>query len=357
MADDQTIGLIGLIITTTIAHKAPAQDRQTLASLFSIDIRSLAAVRIGISLLLIADSVATLTSSAKHSLVSVLASLLLLPIASGLLVGYKTRLLTALGWVVYGVPLRQSLLEPGMWTSLGRYILCLYLFWSIFLPVDRYFSIGSRSSRTHPHSVLSVASAGALIQLFLIYFFAGVNKDFTEWVTAATAMHDILTSSGYATEVGSWVANAGGLMSIVSVATILLEIVGSILLFVPRKGLEMRRELLVGAFVLFHAGMALFMNLGIFPYVMMTIWLLFLPGRTWDRLVGRPAEQVPVQTDQHLARNLTASAALAYILVSNYITWALYPAQSGWPKAWQDFGIALLLYQQWAMFSIPSTLA
>jgi hypothetical protein len=234
--------------------------------------------------------------------------------------------------------------------------MALYLFWSIFLPLDGHLSLKSRSSRPLPYAVLSIASAGALIQLFLIYFFAGLNKDFTEWLFAATAMRDILTASGYATQAGSWIADADWLMVILSVTTILLEIVGSILLFVPRKGLEMRRELLVGAFILFHVGMAIFMNLGIFPYVMITIWLLFLPGQTWDRLVRKPLLQAPVKIDSHLIRNLTAGTALTYILVSNYITWALFPAQSGWAQAWQEVGIVLLLYQQWAMFSIPSTL-
>ena len=168
-------------------------------------------------------------------------------------------------------------------------------------------------------------------------------------------MKTVLGSTGFGNDLGRYVAQADTAMAIVSVLTIVLEVVGALLLFVPGRQLPRLRVILVGAFIAFHLGMAIFMNLGIFPFVMISIWLLFLPSTVWDRVTNEMSEEAPA-VDRNLARNAIAAAALLYITVSNYITWAFFPADSGWAGQWQQVGVYLLLYQQWAMFSIPSTL-
>jgi hypothetical protein len=347
LSERRTIGnrLISKVIET--------RDRETLASLFAIDVRSLVAVRIGLATILLYDSIASLSSPGGGAL-SLFASIAVLPFACALLVGFKTRWMTAICWLIYGLPIRQGLLEPGVSVFLGRYVLALFLFWSMFLPLARHLSVDARTSSRRPSLILSIGSAAALVQLFWIYFSAGINKHFGEWIFEASAMQDVLRT-GFANELGHRAAEADGLMAIVSIATIALEVIGSILLFVPGKRLPERRLLLVGAFIVFHIGMATFMNLGIFPFVMITVWLLFLPSKVWDRLTPDQLEH-PVETDRNLLRNLTAGAAMIYVIVSNYITWAFYPADSGFAGQWQEVGVVLLLYQQWAMFSIPSTL-
>ncbi len=331
------------------------RDRETLASLFAIDARSLAAMRIGLASTLLYDSIATLSSPEARGTVTYTA-IAVLPFACALLVGFKTRWATALCWLIYGIPIRQALLEPGVNVFLGQYVLALFLFWSFFLPIDARYSIDRRSSSHSPGKLLSIASAAVLVQVFFIYFFSGINKDFGEWVLRPSAMKTVLGSTGFGNDLGRYVAQADTAMAVASVLTMVLEVVGALLLFIPGRHLSRRRVILVGAFIAFHLGMAVFMNLGIFPFVMISVWLLFLPSVVWDKVTNEAIQGEPPATDPSLVRNVTAGAGLLYITVSNYITWAFFPADSGLAAQWQQVGVFLLLYQQWAMFSIPSTL-
>ena len=339
-----------------ISRVMEKSDRETLASLFAIDARALAAMRIGLAAILLYDSIASLSSPDARASVTYTA-IAVLPLALALLVGFKTRWVTVLSWLIYGIPIRQALIEPGVAIFLGKYVLALFLFWSIFLPLDARWSVDGRGRDRERGKVLSIASAAALIQVFFIYFFSGINKDFREWVLDPSAMKTVLGSTGFGNDLGRYVAQADTAMAIVSVLTIVLEVVGALLLFVPGRQLPRLRVILVGAFIAFHLGMAIFMNLGIFPFVMISIWLLFLPSSVWDRVTNEVTGDEAPAVDRNLTRNVIAAAALLYSTVSNYITWAFFPAESGWAGQWQQVGVYFLLYQQWAMFSIPSTLA
>jgi hypothetical protein len=329
-----------------------SRDRALLVSLFSIDLRALAVLRIGLGVILIYDAVRSIPLSGDGFVG--LWPLLVLPFAVALVLGYQTRLATVLCWLVFGLPIRQDLLNPEALAFLGRYTLALLLFWGIFLPLGSCFSLDARSRTRNSGNILSIASGALLAQLFLIYLWSGINKDLGEWVFDATAIRDVLNSS-FGNDLGRLVARFSPVTVISSVGTIVLEVVGSILLFVPGKNLAKRRTWLVAAFVAFHLGMALLMNLGIFPFVMITAWLLFLPGNVWDKLLPGATEPETV-VDRNLLRNVIAAAALAYVMVSNFITWAYFPAETGFVGGWQRVGVYLLLYQQWAMFSLPSTL-
>lgn len=331
------------------------RDRETLESLFAIDVRSLAAMRVGLASILLYDSIRSLSSPQAGATVTFTA-IAVLPLAGALLVGFKTRWATALCWLIYGIPIRQALLEPGVSIFLGKYMVALFLFWSLFLPTDARYSVDRRSFARGPGKILSIASAAVLVQIFFIYFFSGLNKDIGEWVLHPSAMKTVLGSTGFGNNLGRVVAQADAAMAVVSVLTIVLEVVGALLLFLPGKHLPRLRVILVSAFIAFHLGMAIFMNLGIFPFVMMSVWLLFLPSSVWDRVTNEVTQDVAPAIDRNVVRNVTAAAALLYITVSNYITWAFFPADSGLAAQWQQVGVYLLLYQQWAMFSIPTTL-
>jgi hypothetical protein len=95
--------------------------------------------------------------------------------------------------------------------------------------------------------------------------------------------------------------------------------------------------------------------IGRFPYVMMVVWTVFLPSAFWDWVTRRPRPMEPF-IDANRPRKVIASVALGYIFVSNLMTWLYYPARDGFPGLWQTIGRYFLLYQQWAMFSVPSSL-
>ncbi len=324
---------------------------QRLFGRFGVDTRSLAAVRVGLSALIIIEWFVEGAPDGVTGLVGV-SRWLLLPLAAVHLLGLRTAVTSVLVWVSYGIPVRADLLTPGVEVHLGRYCIVLILFWFMFLPVGEHLSWQARGRR-QPRVVLSAASAGLLLQFFVIYFWAGATKHFGEWLFQRTALHDVLSNPEHGTALGMQMLDFPTLLALGSVATVAVEVVGSLLLFLPYRGIAGRRVFLVGVFILFHIGMAAFMSLQFFPYVMMVGWLVFLPSAFLDRLTRTKAR---TEADRSPLRNSVAGVALAYVLVSSLITWLYYPANEGWPGVVQEVGRHILLYQQWAMFSVPSSL-
>jgi hypothetical protein len=117
--------------------------------------------------------------------------------------------------------------------------------------------------------------------------------------------------------------------------------------------------IVVPMFIALHAGIAAFMGLGLFPYVCMAVWLVFLPSGFWDKvwsLIRPEALATQLLIDRSRLRNWLALTAVLVATVSNAITWLFFPDLEGFPDFWQAMAGRLVLYQQWAMFSVPSSL-
>lgn len=341
-----------------------SRDRQVLDSTFSIDSRALAILRILMAALVLVDSLFFQWSRPRdpEGLIQYLneyGDMIVIPFALMMLVGFKTRYAVILCWLAFSLRIRADLLDTDAAVSVGDYILNLALFWSMFLPLGRHLSIDSRGSLQQPVRFLSIASGAFLFQIFIIYFSAGVTKEMGEWVVDATALQTILANPTYETALGVTLVQYPTLLAITSVVTIALEIVGSLLAIVPGKSLEVRRLVLVPLFIAFHIGIAATMGLGLFPYVLMAVWLIFLPARFWDRVWGRPSKGTSTSEltyDRNKWRTSIAAAGIAFVLMSNVITWLYYPNLDGFAGGVQSVGRYLVLYQQWAMFSVPSSL-
>lgn len=339
-------------------------DRSPLASTFSIDTRALAVVRVFLATLILFQSLFLEWSRPRD--VSGLAEfliqygdLIVIPFAVMMLLGWRTRYAVILSWLGYTLRVRAGLLAPDVSVSIGDVILSMALFWSMFLPMGRHLSLDRRGEPKDPMRFLSVASGALLMQVFVIYFSSGLLKSLDEWVFQATAMETILSHPNYETTLGVALLDFPALLALLSVATVLLEVVGAILVILPGKTLATRRMIVVPVFIALHVGIALFMGLGIFPYVLIAAWLVFLPPSFWDRVWrGRVAhpEAVELLTDRSIWRNLAAGIALIVVAVSNVITWVYFPEVEGAARSFQTFAAYLVLYQQWAMFSVPSSL-
>ncbi len=324
---------------------------QRLFGRFGVDTRALAVVRVGVSAIVIVE---WFVEGAPDGLTSLVdgARWLLLPLVVVHLVGFRTGITSVLMWVAYGIPVRADILITGTEVHLGRYCIALILFWFMFLPVGEHLSWQARG-RSQPRVILSVASGGLLLQFFVIYFWAGATKHLGEWLVQRTALYDVLSNPEHGSALGMEMLDYPAMLAAGSVATVAIEVIGSLLLFLPYRGIANRRVILVGAFILFHIGMAAFMTLQFFPYVMMVAWLVFLPPAFLDRLTRTKSK---TESDRSPLRNAIAGVAVAYVFVSSLVTWLYYPASEGWPAVVQEVGRHVLLYQQWAMFSLPSSL-
>jgi hypothetical protein len=363
-------------------EEAPGGRRgsQTLAALFSLDTRALGIFRIALGLILVSECLfieipALLAGAAdfppsrapRDGFYGVLLqwnAVLVLPPAAMLLAGLRARSAALLCWAVYSVRVRHEILTARV--DLGNYVLLLLLFWGMLLPLGARFSLDALRARARnpaaappPRRVLSIASAGLLIQLFLIYFSAGITKHMPEWVLEASALRTVLLNERFATPLGAYAARFPAPLAVLSVATVILEVVGPVLLFIPGKRLDLRRGIVAASFLLFHAGMALLMRLNLFPWVCMSAWLLYLPSSLWDRCARREGESgdvAAVAFDPSRLRSGIAGAAIAYAVVSTLVTLFFYPVREGMLHEYQTVGKYLGIYQQWAMFSMPSSL-
>jgi hypothetical protein len=177
---------------------------QKLKELFGIDLRALALFRIGIAIILLWDGFSRFGD--LQSLYSdqgafprilyiaqvppesfslyfmngspVFAGFLLVLqclAAVALLAGWHTRKAAFLAWILFvSLVIRSYILRNG-----GDVVLCLSLFWGLFLPLGARYSMDRLLQRPQgegPQRVFSFGTAGILIQFFSIFLFAALSN-------------------------------------------------------------------------------------------------------------------------------------------------------------------------------------
>lgn len=369
---------------TAASTKPRTSWRSIVADVFGIDLRSLAALRIGLGLSVVIDTAVRafdLTGlytdagvwprellRAEDGPAVVLsahywagvdpglqAALFLFTALSGLALslGWRTRLANLACWyLVSSVQIRQPLSYIG-----GDSILRLMLFWSLFLPLGARFSLDSSQGRTEPRPdrLVSVATAAMLLQVGFVYWFTGLRKDGPLWQSGQAVFYT-LNRNLYVTSWGVWLRQHPALLVPLSHATLALERFGPFLAFVPLHT-GACRLLAIALFWGFHLGLASVLHIGLFPLFSMVAWLAFVPAGLWERL-GSVTRYGPSAARDWRTR-LSSGVALACLL---YVV-VLLSESSGLvrpvlPSPVVALGTALRLQQAWAMFAPdPATVA
>ncbi|WP_052694945.1 HTTM domain-containing protein [Hymenobacter sp. AT01-02] len=99
-------------------------------------------------------------------------------LAVALLVGYHTRLVTALSWILLvSVQNRNPLISQG-----GDDLLRMLLFWGFFLPWGRVYSVDSKKQpKPEQLTYFSAATIAYIVQLALVYWCTALLKSSPEW--------------------------------------------------------------------------------------------------------------------------------------------------------------------------------
>lgn len=315
-ADTETSSEVGPV--TPGAGKA-SRGRRIFEQLVGIDVRSLALMRIGMAVVLAWDLFVRLGDlEAHYSDIGVLPRAELLEfreghpafsfhLASGetwfqgllfavallaalaLLVGWRTRTATVVCWLLLAsLHARHPLVLHG-----GDLLLRVLLFWAIFVPwgaaasVDARLAGGSNpsradTSRAGSRRVVSVGTLALKLQLCGMYWFSAALKWHPVWVEDGTAVAMALRLDQLVTPFGRWLTQFPDMLELATFGTMVLEIGGPILAFVPIFTAPLQL-LAVVLFVGFHLfGLAPALYLGIFPWVCAVGWMMFLPSRFWD---------------------------------------------------------------------------
>ncbi len=285
---------------------------RTLDRLFGIDGRSLAAFRIALGALVVADlatraadieahytdagvlpreafrrlfalshwqwSLHLWTGSVGGEAALFLAALVA---ACALMAGYRTRVATALTWLLtVSLQARNPMILYGV-----DQLLRMLLFWSLFLPLGAEWSMDrlrrvTSQGPTRRH--LSMATAAILLQPWLMYVFSGVLKLNPSW-QGGEALSYALSSDMFAKPLGHQLLAYPRLLEQITPAVPWFEILVPMALFVPWGTMAFRTAalLLLGGF---HLIIGLLFATGLFQYAAATGLLLFVPGGAWNRL-------------------------------------------------------------------------
>ena len=291
------------------------------------------------------------------------AALLTVASAAALALGWRTRAATFLSWfLLVSLQTRNPLA-----TSYEDQVLRALLFFSIFLPLGARYSLDARRGRAGDDApVVSGASLALLVQFGAIYFFSALLKTGEAWQDGSAVAYTL--GQHYVTRpMADWALGFPSFLSLLTRLTFVWEIAVGFLLLAPIWNGPLR-TLAVLSIWAFHLGLAAFLKLGLFPWVMilgsvalLPPWLWQQAARVWPRLAAPPRRAR--RTPAWLAHALPL-CALLYVLASNAASLggARVPEPLGW------LGATLRLDQSWKMYApqpetvdyfyvIPGTLA
>jgi hypothetical protein len=277
--------------------------------------------------------------------------------AAALVVGYRTRLATIASFVM----LASLHGRVPLVLNAGDTMLRVLLFWSIFLPLGAVWSLDARRRSPPPaRSVSSLATFAFMVQLALVYWCAGLSKLNPVWLSG-DALGNIYSFTLYGQPLGHLLAQFPEVTRWMTLATVAFEIAGPLIIFMPFC-VDKCRTAAVIIFIGFHLGIAATITVGLFPWVGAAAWIALIPGSVWGQrgLSDRNAATSPsvAQHDQAFklgaASNAIALAALAFVLIGCTLDLIGRGAAPRIAAIMRPLGNLTMLRQSWRLFSKPT---
>lgn len=277
-----------------------------------------------------------------------------------LLLGYKTRVATVVCWLLFC----SAIVRDGVTANSGDILLIQLLFWGMFLPLGAKWSLdGKRKEQKHEHSKtsFSAATVGLYVQFVLLYITTGYFKgQYLSWVDG-THMYITFSRFEFMKPIAFLIYPHYELLSFMTWFTLILELFGPLLFFVPVCFLFFR---MTGIFLFaaLQIGVAVMMNVGFFPISSLAGIVVFLPSAFWDlfreKLFGAAKElksegnmnagQYPATGRTGLWLNTALSRVIVYVTLWNI---SELPNRFLFPEKLKNPGYYLKLDQRWAMYS------
>jgi len=209
--------------------------------------------------------------------------------ALALILGYRSRL-AAFFSLVFLISLhnRVPLVLQG-----GDNLLLLMVFWLCFLPIGARYSIDRALvdprkpvTETIQPRYLSVATVAILVQAMAVYFFSAFLKSGAEWYPDGTAIYYTLHLDELNTSLAHYWKDELWLSRPLTLYVWWLELLGPLLMLSPILRLPLRLAMMF-AFISLEIGFVLNLHIGLFPLVSISSILLFTPSEVWDKLYAR----------------------------------------------------------------------
>lgn len=291
--------------------------------------------------------------------------------ALSLLAGHRTRLATAVCWVlVASLDARNPMINNGA-DSMIR----LLLFWSMFLPLGARWSVDARrlarkssaegrSGAAHPGDTLvSLPAACLLLQVAFVYWFSVAFKNHAVWWSEGTALRQVLEIDAFARPAAVWLREYPATCRVLTHFTVVLEILGPLLAFLPVWSTRLRL-LAVAAMLTLHAGIAICLDIGAFPWVMMAAWLAFLPAEFWEWLSSKKHANIPKNENRTCSYHAGKCNKFASYISNGFCVFSLFMVflwnlrgtnfafwEKVFPRSANPLAMVFRLDQYWTMFA------
>lgn len=387
-----------------------------LQKLYTVDLRSIAIMRIAVALVLLTDLAIRSTDmevfytdagalprsvlyqwcynpwfTSVHTLFGSYQAEVWLFVAAAvaaicLLIGWQTRVFTIISWfMLMSLQNRNPLIGQG-----GDDLLRMALFWAIFLPWGRFYSMDSRKKPAPADTRYSGAAClGYMAQVSAVYIFSALLKTSPEWHSQGTALYYALSLDQILMPAGKLIYYHPHLLMFLTHLTLYFEISVPIFVFLPVWNDASRTFAFLGLIAM-HIGISLCLFVGLFFLIGMATAIGLIPTPAMDRIESfvrkilkkpklQPYQAEVLQPDdiaeteevadenasgarrskKLLPKSFLESASafketillflLAYIIIWNYGN--LDEAQYEISPKLQWLGYSLRLNQNWGMFA------
>jgi predicted DCC family thiol-disulfide oxidoreductase YuxK len=236
-------------------------------------------------------------------------------IAILMLIHFLTGLFMSLGlfsrWATIGAYLLTVSQHNRNWlvNNGGDDLLRSLLFISIFLPLARVFSMDSALTENKLEGEKEHFSTWGLtiyLQAFVVYYFSYLLKISPIWREDYTALAYSLRLDIFATPLTHLFYSSELVSKTMTVFTIWLEFAGPLLLvfcFLAGRRWWIVRLAVIALFYSLHIGIFASMKIGLFPFICMAMWTMFIPGEAWEwmkeRLRAKNFHRLTIYYDQH----------------------------------------------------------
>ena len=271
--------------------------------------------------------------------------------------GFFTRISTIVSWfLLASLHARSPLI-----LSSGDMIMKMMLFWSMFLPLGQVWSLDAlfrrRDLSNTRHWLCNVATAGFLIQFFCMYLFTGLSKCNAIWFEGY-AMEYVMRLDIYVKPLGKQLLEYPELLKFVTISTVWVEVISPLLLLIPFRNHWFRILNIVIYWVL-HISIAMTMSIGLFSFISMMGWLMFIPTIVWTRnWIPSMRTQSAVEPPRWRKRIRPVFSALGVAMIALVISLNInnaYIVQNKrfiHPKV-EGLAQLLMLDQHFRMFDVP----
>lgn len=228
------------------------------------------------------------------------------------------------------------------------YFISLVSFLLIFIPAHKSFSIDNiRLKKQDSTSAPAFYLLLLQLQMFVVYFFAGIAKLNYDWLFEAQPLKIWLPAFSHYPVIGSfmekeWVAYLFcwfGCIYDLSIGFFLFN----------RRTVNIAYVFVI----IFHAATALFFNIGMFPYIMMTITIVFFKEEFHEKIINslikitgyKPNNTNTAYTplNPHLLNFFMLYFVIQFVVPFRY---ALYPGKLFWTEQGYRFSWRVMLMEK-----------